>query len=419
MVLPITMPQLGESVTEGTIGVWLVNEGDTINQYAPICEIITDKVNAEIPSSYSGMIHTIIAQAGETVAVGETICTIEAQQLDESTLSGSQSAAEIATVSSDSQQTKPNSPSIKTRYSPSVMKLSREYPLNLTDIRGTGRGSRVTRQDVLDYIAKHKLSKYSSPEGQEVWIENEDDPYDVLIRTPTEQPGDTVIPVSAVRRAIAHKLSKSKQEIPHAWMMIEVDVTDLVTYRKQVKDEFKAREGINLTYLPFFISAVVDALREFPMVNSQWVKDKIILKKEINISLSVGTEDALYVPVIHGADERSILGLARAVHHLAVKTRQGKLGQEDVQGGTFTVNNTGSYGSIQSQPILNYPQAAILSIESIVKRPVIKDNMIAIRDIVHLCLSLDHRILDGVICGRFLQSIKKRLEHMGEGMDID
>jgi 2-oxoisovalerate dehydrogenase E2 component (dihydrolipoyl transacylase) len=210
----------------------------------------------------------------------------------------------------------------------------------------------------------------------------------------------------------------SKHEAPHAWTMVEADVTGLVQLRERLKKEFKEREGISLTYLPFFIKAVVDSLKEFPYLNSVWAGDRIILKKRINISIAVATDDALYVPVIHDADEKSIAGLAKAVHRLAEKTRAGKLSLEDMQGGTFTVNNTGSFGSIMSQPIINYPQAAILSVESIVKRPVIKDSMIAIRDMVNLCLSLDHRILDGLMAGRFLQRVKERVESYGPDTQI-
>lgn len=206
---------------------------------------------------------------------------------------------------------------------------------------------------------------------------------------------------------------QSKHEAPHAWTMIEVDVTNLVNFRNQAKAEFAKKEGLNLTFLPFFIKAVVEALKEYPMINSTWANDKIIVKKDINISIAVATEDALYVPVIKDADQKSILGIAKAVDDLAARTRAGKLTMDDMTGGTFTVNNTGSFGSVLSQPIINSPQAAILSVESIVKRPVVINDMIAVRSMVNLCMSLDHRVLDGLICGRFLQSVKQKLESIG------
>jgi 2-oxoisovalerate dehydrogenase E2 component (dihydrolipoyl transacylase) len=230
--------------------------------------------------------------------------------------------------------------------------------------------------------------------------------------------GDIEVPVTAVRRTIAQRMVQSKHEAPHAWTMMEVDVTGLVQLRERLKNDFKKREGVSLTFMPFFIKAVVDTLKEFPYLNSVWAGDKIILKKRINISIAVATDDALYVPVIHDADEKSILGLAKEVHRLAEKTRAGKLELKDMTGGTFTVNNTGSFGSIQSMPIINYPQAAILSFEAIVKRPVVKDNMIAVRDLMNICMSLDHRILDGLMAGRFLKRVKERLEAWGPNSEI-
>jgi len=226
------------------------------------------------------------------------------------------------------------------------------------------------------------------------------------------QPGDIEIPVTKVRRAIANNMVRSVHEAPHAWMMMEVDVTDLVAYRDSLKGEFKQKEGFNLTYFAFFVKAVAQALKEFPMMNSMWAEDKIIQKHDINISIAVATDDALFVPVIKHADEKSIKGIAREIHELANKVRTGKLAMDDIKGGTFTVNNTGAFGSIQSMGIINYPQAAILQVESIVKKPVVlPGGMFAARDIVNLCLSLDHRVLDGLVCGKFLNRVKEILEN--------
>jgi len=223
--------------------------------------------------------------------------------------------------------------------------------------------------------------------------------------------GDIEIPVTGVRKAIAANMLRSKHEIPHAWTMVEVDATNLVTYRDELKTEFKKKEGFNLTYFAFFVKAAAQALKEFPQMNSMWAGDKIIQKKEINLSIAVATEDALFVPVIKNADEKTIKGIAREITVLAEKARTGKLRPDDIQGGTFTVNNTGSFGSVQSMGIINHPQAAILQIETIVKRPVVMNNgMIAVRDMVNLCLSLDHRVLDGLVCGRFLARIKEIIE---------
>ncbi|MNH87336.1 Dihydrolipoyllysine-residue succinyltransferase component of 2-oxoglutarate dehydrogenase complex [compost metagenome] len=218
------------------------------------------------------------------------------------------------------------------------------------------------------------------------------------------------IDITPIRNTIATKMRQSVSEIPHGWMMIEVDVTNLVQLRNKLKNDFKAKEGVNLTYLAFMIKAVVNAIKDYPIMNSVWAVDKIIVKRDINISLAVGTDDSVLTPVIKIADQKNIAGLAREVEELARKTREGKLKLDDMQGGTFTVNNTGSFGSILSQPIINYPQAAILTFESIVKRPVVINDMIGVRSMANFCLSLDHRILDGVICGRFMQRVKDNIE---------
>jgi 2-oxoisovalerate dehydrogenase E2 component (dihydrolipoyl transacylase) len=222
--------------------------------------------------------------------------------------------------------------------------------------------------------------------------------------------GEYFIDVTPIRNTIASRMRQSVSEIPHAWTMIEVDVTNLVLLRNKVKDEFMRQEGINLTYLAFLLKAVVGAIKDYPIMNSVWAVDKIIVKRDINLSLAVGTEDSVLTPVIKKADQKNIAGLAKEIDELTKKARAGKLTLNDLQGGTFTVNNTGSFGSILSYPIINYPQAAIVTFESIVKKPVVIQDMIAVRSMVNLCLSLDHRILDGVICGRFLQRVKENLE---------
>jgi 2-oxoisovalerate dehydrogenase E2 component (dihydrolipoyl transacylase) len=225
-----------------------------------------------------------------------------------------------------------------------------------------------------------------------------------------------VVPVDAVRRRIAEKMLQSKHEAPHAWTMMPVDVTGLVKLREQMGAEFKRREGVSLSYVPFFIKAVVESLKEYPIVGSQWAGDQIIIKKEINISIAVATETSLAVPVIKNADRLSIAGLNHAVADLAARARAGKLSLDDISGGTFTVNNTGFFGSFMSAPIINYPQAAIVSFEAITKTPVVLENdAIAIRSLMNMCMSLDHRILDGLVCGRFLQAVKARLQGYGPG----
>lgn len=422
MAVEIKMPQLGESVTEGTISKWLVKPGDKVNKYDPIAEVMTDKVNAEVPSSYTGTIKELVAKEDETIEVGGVICLIavEGEETVEKTATKTE-VTETVKAPQASQDT-----SEKKRYSPAVLRLAGEHNIDLALVDGTGRGGRITRKDLQSMIASGNIPQPKAEEitSQQPVIETktvESAPTPVVAKVETvastisAAPGDIEIPVSGVRKAIAANMVKSKHEAPHAWTMVEVDVTNLVNYRNSVKDGFKQKEGFNITFLPFFIKAVVEALKEFPQLNSMWAGDKIIQKKDINISIAVATEDALYVPVIKHADEKTIKGIAREINDLAGKVRNKTISSNDMQGGTFTVNNTGSFGSILSTPIINHPQAAILSVESILKRPVVMENdAIAIRHMVNLCLSLDHRVLDGLVCGRFLARVKENLQSISK-----
>ena len=401
---PMKMPQLGESVTEGTISKWLVAPGDLVQKYEPIAEVITDKVNAEIPSSFTGVIQELTAKEDETLAVGEVICIIDAEE--------SSINQPVIQIPEENEPIRENT-SMKTRYSPAVLKLSHQHGLDLSKVNGSGKEGRITRKDLLLLIESKKapievnVEKRVTQQRRELNSDRQE-----TIKTPTIQTknGDVEIPVSSVRKAIATNMVRSVQEIPHAWMMVEVDATNLVKLRDSLKKGFLEKEGYPLTYFAFFVKAVAQALTEFPQINSMWAEDKIIQKKDINLSIAVATEDALFVPVIKNADEKTIKRIARDIYELANKTRAGQLKQEDLQGGTFTVNNTGAFGSIQSMGIINYPQAGILQIESIVKRPVIIEDMFAIRHMVNLCLSLDHRVLDGLIGGRFLARVKELIE---------
>ncbi|MEG9297363.1 dihydrolipoamide acetyltransferase family protein [Mangrovibacillus sp. Mu-81] len=429
------MPQLGESVTEGTISKWLVSPGDTVNKYDPIAEVQTDKVNAEVPSSFTGTIKELIAEEGDTLEVGEMICSIEVEGAgsapsEEAPKEEKKETAETADEKPSAAPAKNPAPKKeagnKARYSPAVLKLSQDHDIDLNQVDGTGNGGRITRKDLKKIIESGNIPKAAdapaapqteAPAPQQTPVKEQ-----AQLTAAQKQaapapnvpvmPGDIEIPVTGIRKAIASNMVRSKHEAPHAWTMMEVDVTNLVEYRNTLKTEFKQREGFNLTFFAFFVKAVSQALKEFPQINSMWAGDKIIQKKDINISIAVATDDALFVPVIKTADEKTIKGIAREITDLAGKVRSGKLKSEDMQGGTFTVNNTGSFGSVQSMGIINYPQAAILQVESIVKRPVVMNNgMIAVRDMVNLCLSLDHRVLDGLVCGRFLQRIKEILEN--------
>lgn len=425
----ILMPQLGESVTEGTIEKWLVKPGDTVNKYDSLAEVNTDKVTAEVPSSFTGVIKELIAQEGETLAVGALVCTIEtegggtAEVAVETAPAKEQPANEMPSAGSE----KPASSLSREkgaaagRYSPAVLRLSQDNGIDLSLVEGSGKEGRITRKDLLTIIESGTIP--TAPVASAAPVAETATSAPALQTTSAEKPavpvnvpvavGDIEIPITGVRRAIASNMLRSKHEAPHAWMMIEVDVTSLVQYRDSLKNDFKKKEGFNLTYFAFFVKAVSQALKEFPMMNSMWAGDKIIQKKDINISIAVASEDALYVPVINNADEKSIKGIGRDIQELAGKVRSGKLKSSEMQGGTFTVNNTGSFGSVQSMGIINHPQAAILQVESIVKRPVVMaGGMIGVRDMVNLCLSLDHRVLDGLVCGQFLARVKAILENV-------
>ena len=424
----IKMPQLGESVTEGTISKWLVSVGDKVNKYDPLAEVMTDKVNAEVPSSFSGVIKELIAEEGETYEVGQIILTIETEGGGEAVhdapaeTKAEEKAAAAPEAPAPSSQVTPADAPKGVRYSPAVLKLSQEHGIDLSQVTGTGGGGRITRKDLMKIIESGDIptaaAAAAAPEKTEAPAPSPapSQPAASKQAAPAPNvpvlPGDVEIPVTGVRKAIAANMLRSKHEAPHAWTMLEVDVTNLVEYRNSIKGEFKQKEGFNLTFFAFFVKAVAQALKEFPQINSMWAGDKIIQKKDINISIAVATDDALFVPVIKAADEKTIKGIAREINDLALKVRTGKLTSAEMQGGTFTVNNTGSFGSVQSMGIINYPQAAILQVESIVKRPVVMNNgMIAVRDMVNLCMSLDHRVLDGLVCGRFLQRVKEILEN--------
>lgn len=422
-VKEIVIPQLAESLVSATIDKWLKQPGDHIDLYEPICELITDKVSAELPSTITGTLVQILVPNGETVPVGTPVCLIETE-VDSAEPAPTAAAASAAGAVQAGGAAADESTAMRNRFSPAVQQLAAEHGIKLTDVTGTGNGGRITRKDVLAYVAAGAQGSASKPElTQDVsraevrssglhLTETPRLPTITAYNAPSTAGGrgEDYIEVTPIRSAIARNMKQSVTEIPHGWMMIEVDVTNLVQLRNKVKDEFMKREGVNLTYLAFVLKAVVNAIKDFPIINSMWAVDKIIVKRDINISLAVGTEESVATPVIKNADHKTISGLAKEIDDLARRGREGKLTLSDMQGGTFTVNNTGSFGSIITNPIINYPQAAILTFESIVKRPVVINDMLAIRSMANMCFSLDHRILDGIICGRFLQRVKDNLE---------
>jgi 2-oxoisovalerate dehydrogenase E2 component (dihydrolipoyl transacylase) len=442
---PVTMPQLGESVTEGTITRWLKSEGDEVEIDEPLAEVDTDKVNAELPSPVAGTIEKFLVSEGSTVDVGTEIALVaddgdspaaeappqenvaadspteefpasgtEAQPAAQDTerqraVAGADSDGKVRDEIEDAETLR------LTRSSPVVRRIAEEHGVEIAEIPGTGTGGRVTRKDIEGYIEEQE-EQYAPPglqEEREAFAEPEPE----IERVPVYE-GDRVEDLSGIRRAIANRMSASKREAPHAWTMVEVDVSGLAALREREKAAFAEREGINLTYLPFIVRTVVESLREHPVLNSVWDEDRIILRKRINVGVAVDLEDALIVPVITDADELNLVGLARKIDDLVRRARDRQLGTEDISGGTFTVNNPGALGSVVSTPIINHPQAAILSAEAIVKRPVVIDDAIAVRSMMNVEVSFDHRVLDGGAALKFLNSVKSRLEAYGPESDI-
>lgn len=422
MAITIDLPQVGESVVEGVIGKWLKQPGDVVEKYDPLVEVVTDKVTMELPSPAGGVLTRILVEEGITVPIGTPLAEMETDEAQPPPAEGATPALSVDAASTTGylvkdvrpvgptgggveEEPSPQQPGEqRARYTPAVRRLAREHSVDLSRIAGTGSGGRVTMNDVLQYVDAAGAKGPASPA-----------PVSATKVTSAQETGagDETVSLTPVRRIIAQNMVKSATEIPHAWSMVEVDVSGLVKYRQGLKEEFQRREGAELTYLPFVIKAVAESLKEHPMFNSTWGGDKIILKGRINIGIAVAAPEGLMVPVIHDADSLSVAELAGAVQKLASKAHGRELTLQDVQGGTFTVNNTGSLGSIVSQPIINYPQAAILTMEAIQKRPVVIDDAIAIRSLINICLSFDHRIVDGSESGAFLQSVKGRLEAMG------
>jgi 2-oxoisovalerate dehydrogenase E2 component (dihydrolipoyl transacylase) len=445
----ITMPQLGESVAEGTIGRWLKAAGERIERDEPLVEVITDKVTAEIPSPVGGVVEKIVVEEGQTVPVGREIAVIaqagaegdgSAAQTATSDTSASvaerpgpppEMAAGEATASATlqappSEEEEGEAGGEQRRASPLVRRLAREHNVDLSQVRGSGAGGRVTKDDIVAFVESRGAAPAAAAAAPPSPAAAAPPPAplpEMGVEAAPAAPVQTgvdeeYVALSAMRRTIAEHMVRSKQVSPDAWGLVEVDVTGLARLRESLQSDWQRREGFELTFLPFFIKSVVESLREHPILNSSWGEDRIILKKRINVGVAVAVEDGLVVPVIHEADQKSIVGLAHSVRDLAARARAGKLGLPDIQSGTFTVNNTGALGSIMSAPIINQPQAAIITMEAIVKRPVVLDDAIAIRSMMNVCLSFDHRILDGAAALRFLQSTKRRLEAYGPGTAV-
>ncbi len=434
----VLMPQLGESVTEGTIGQWLKKVGDPVEKYESLLEVTTDKVNAEVPAPIGGTISKILAEEGQTVAVGTPICEIAADGAGggETAALAAEVPAEPAPSPSAAPAAAPPTPQpaaapaadLRGRYSPAVRRLAEENHINPDSVAGTGAQGRVTRDDILLAASHPQKQAQTAPA-----------PAPAAVQAPAPatpapavgtaaaaaapaaaviDPDDQVVPLSSIRKVIADRMMRSKVTVPHAWLMMEVDVTPLVSLRQSLKDDFKAREGISLTYMPFMLRAVVQALKAVPAMNAQWNGDSIVLKKHVNIGMATATDRGLVVPVIKDADQKNIVGLAKASQDLVKRARTSRLTMDDLTGGTFTVDNTGAIGTVLTYPIINAPEVGIVTMEAIVKRPVVIQDMVAIRSMMNVCISFDHRVVDGAEAGKFVQVIKQNLEEIGPSTSI-
>jgi len=443
MPTTITMPQLGETVTEGTVAQWLKKPGDSIEKYEAFVEVSTDKVNAEVPSPVTGTLSQLLVKEGETVATGTPIAVIDEVGTQSAAAPTQRApAAEAAPPSAPAPSSSPPvaaAPSAARRTqgapaasppaaatngaaapgrdgsaslrgaSPAVRRLAREHHIDIATLSGSGQNGRVTAADVL---AAARMGPAAAV-GQAVSAAP--GPAAAAGTSTYNAPRfGTTIPLNQARRIIAERMVESKRTAPHAWSMVEVDVTNVWKWRSREKDAFQRDHGYSLTLLPFFIRAVVESIAAFPLMNARFAADGIYVNADVNIGIAIGLPANLIVPVIKNADKLSIRGLAIAAGELIDKARRNKLKVDDLAGGTFTVNNNGANGSIASAPIINAGQAGIVTMEAVVKKPVVtKDDAIAIRSVMNCCLSLDHRVVDGYVASGFLAELKKRLEAMG------
>ena len=417
----VVMPQLGESVHEGTISKWLVKPGDKVVEFEPMLEVDTDKVSAEVPAPVTGVLKEILAKEGQTVQAGAEIAVVElggaAGEPADSGGAGEVTATPEAPApapKTDVEKPLPAAPPPQPppapapapaappperdgeahRYSPAVQMTGAELKVDLSQVHGTGLGGRVTKKDVQDFAVRAKTAP--APPAP----------------APRSQPsdGDQVVPLTRIRKLIAENMTRAKQTIPHAWQTQEADMSGVVANRNANKASFQKQEGFSLTYLPYVMAAAISALREHPEVNATFNETELIMHRDINLGISVGLEDTLVVPVVRRADGLSIAGLARAVNELATRARSKQLKADELAGGTFTVNNSGTFGTLFSYSVINPGQAGILTMEAIVERPVAVKGMIGIKPMMYLCFSFDHRVLDGLQAARFLTSVRKWLE---------
>ena len=473
-VVDVVMPQMGVSVSEGTILKWLKQVGETIEADEPLLEISTDKVDTEVPSPGSGVVQQILVQEGETVEVGARLAVIapEGADVEEAPPEEAPAAAEPEPAQAAAPAPQPAAPAPapaqpasapagngaaeRTFVSPVVARIAAEQGVDVSQVAGTGAGGRVTKKDILAYIesgpppaAAPPAPEPAAPPAEPVAAPQPPRapepapapaaaaptpappaaaPAPAPAATPAAAPepepalaGETVEPMTAMRRGVAEHMRRSLDTSAHVTSAIEVDMSTVVAIRKKLKPEYEQAYGVNPTYLAFIARATVETLRDFPWINGEIRGESIVSRNYVNLGIAVELADGkgLIVPVIRNAEGLNLLGIARSIADLAARARDKKLLPDDVVGGTFTITNPGGYGTFHGTPIINQPQAAILGTYAVVKRPwVVQDergeDVIAIRPIMNLTLTYDHRLVDGALAGRFLRDLRERLEGWGE-----
>lgn len=421
MATPVKMPQLGESIVEGTVARWLKAPGDSVERDEPLLDISTDKIDTEVPSPAAGVLLEIVTPEGETVDVG-TILAFIGQEGDEHESDSGPSDRDAASMGKETLQDPATAvhkvlesvekPRGRSFISPVVARIAAEHEVNLEQVPGSGMHGRITKKDILRFIDSGEERKVAAapqkaPEPQ---------------RIPAGAIGDEeeVEPLTSMRRMIAEHMRRSVDTSPHVTTIFEVDMSAVVAHREANRADF-ARRGVKLTFTPYFVAAVAGALRAHPRVNSRWSDDGIVLAQRIHVGIAVALDDGLIVPVINDADEKSLAGQARAVNDLAERARTGGLSAEETRGGSFTITNHGVSGSLLATPIINQPQAGILGVGKIAKRAIVRssghpllpsaDDAIVIRPLAYLSFSFDHRILDGVEADTFVADVVGRLEN--------
>ena len=438
----VTMPQMGESIAEGTIVRWIKRVGDKVDRDEPLFEISTDKVDAEIPSPAAGVLLEISAKEGETIPVNQVVAVIgeagtavaaapppppapapppPAPAVPPSAAAAPRPAAveeapdEEAAAPSAAAGTAPVPPEEsvedlrRQKSSPLVRKIAAEHGVDISRVQGTGIGGRVTKQDILDFIDRPAPAPASASAPQPSAAPAAAPP---AVHAPSVKagPNDEIVPMTLMRRRIAEHMVMSKRTSAHVHSVFEFDFTNVSKIREARKADYE-RAGVKLTYLPFIVKAVVDGLRAVPVVNSSIDGENIVYHREINIGIAVALDWGLIVPVIKHADERNILGLSKAIVDLATRARSKQLKPDEVQGGTFSITNPGVFGALFGTPVISQPQVAILGIGNIEKRPVVVDDAIAIRPRAYMSLGYDHRLIDGAVADEFMSVVKKQIEN--------